>query len=66
MYHEEKTPQGNMGSDLMVWMAIIGKASRGWGPSGSEGLGEAGSKGWEGAQGMGQERLEWARSLGAT
>lgn len=45
MYHEEKTPQGNMGSDLMVWMAIIGKASRGWGPSGSEGLGEAGSKG---------------------
>lgn len=65
MCHEEKTPQGNTGSDLMVWMAVIAKASRGRGPSGSEGLGEAESKGgagWEGAQ----ERLGWARSLGAT
>lgn len=57
-----------MDSDLMVWMAITAKASRGRGPSGSEDPGEAGSKGgWDLTRlGMGQERLGWARVLGAT
>lgn len=63
MCHEEKTPQGNTGSDLMVWMAAIAKVSE-MGPEWPEGLERLGAKGagWEGAQ----ERLGWARSLGAT